>query len=157
MSYYNGAQEHAAVIVRHLDDVAVSAGGHEAGEGGHEIQKGQIVGGDMAQDMVGVDEGLAGGKGQAFSIAHPHQQSADQTGPAGDGDGVYVGEGQARVSQRRFHHGPHLIHMVAAGQLRHHAAELAVDGYLGVDGVREHLPPVSHHGGGGLVTGGLYG
>ena len=111
----------------------------------------------MPQDVVGVDEGLARGEGQALGVAHPHQQGAHEARSAGDGDGVDVGKGQPRVVQGALHHGAHLVHMVAAGQLRHHAAELAVDGDLGIDGVREHLPPVFHQGGGGLVAGGLYG
>ena len=53
------------------------------------------------------------------------------------------------------HHRHHLHDVVAAGQLRHHAAPAAVDLDLGGDHVGEHAPAVLHHRGGGLVAAGL--
>ena len=85
---------------------------------------------DVAFEMVDGDQRQAGGKGQRLGVGDAHQQRAGKSGAAGDGDGVQVGEGDAGLGERGPDHGDDGAQMLAAGQLRHHAAVARVCGDL---------------------------
>ena len=108
----------------------MAAGDHQTGEGRRQLGKGDVVGGDVAPDVVHRNQRFSGGKGQALGEVHPHQQRTDQARRIGDGDGVHVGKTCPRVPQGLLHHAVDALHVAAGGDLRHHAA---------VNGVHIHL------------------
>jgi len=89
-----------------------------------------------------------------------HQQRARQTRTGGIGDAAEIGRGQPGLGQGLAHQRQQLAHVVAAGQLGHHAAVVRVQLDLAVQGVgqqalagRLRLPAQQGHA--GLVAGGL--
>ena len=48
---------------------------------------------DVSEEMVDADDGLAGGGGESLGVGVADEERGDETGVAGDGDGVDVVEG----------------------------------------------------------------
>ena len=80
---------------------------------------------------------------QASDRATPAPTSSAPTrpGPGGIGHAVEVGGGQAGLGQGLADQRQQLAHVVAAGQLRHHAAVFGVQGDLAVDRVGAQAAP----------------
>ena len=111
----------------------------------------------MAPDVVHRDQGNPQGVGGGLGEADPHQHRADEARGIRHRHGVDVLPGQARIPQSLIRQTGNGLHMLAGGDLRHHAAVQGVHVRLGQDGVRQHRPPVPHHRRGSLVAGGFKG
>ncbi len=106
----------------------------------------QVVDGDQRQPLR---------KGQRLGVGDAHQQRSGQPRPAGHGDGVQVGEGDAGLRQRRADHGNDGAQMLAAGQLRNHSAVAGVGGDLRGDHRGKRTRAALDNRGGGLVARGF--
>ena len=148
-----GPQDGHVRIAPHVHQHGVSPGDAQRQEGGLQLREGQVVGGDVPPQVVHRDEGLPHGEGGALGEVHPHQQGSDEPRPIGHRHRVDVGPGHPRLRQGPVRQGGNGLHMLAGGDLRHHAAVDGVHVRLGGDGVAEDLPPVPDHRGGGLVAG----
>ena len=144
-------------IPRHVHNHGVAPGDAQGQEGGLQLGKGQIVGRDMAPEMVDRDQRLPHSQGGAFGEVHRHQQRADETGTVSHGDGVDLPAGDTRLSQGPVRQGGDGLHMLPGGDFRHHAAIEGVNIHLRQDGVGADDAAILHHGGGGLITGGFKG
>ena len=116
-----------------------------------------VVGGDVAPDMVHRDQRYPQSIGRRFGEVDPHQQRTDEAGRIGHGDGVQLAARQAGVLQRLLGKTVDGLNMLARGDLRHNAAVFAVQRDLRGDAVRQDASSVLHNGDGGLVAGGLNG
>ena len=144
-------------IIPDVHDHGVAPGDGQCQEGWLQLREGQIVGGDMAPDMVHRDQRHPKAVGHGFGKAQAHQYSPDETGGVGDGHGVNVLPGAAGVRQGFFCQGRDHFNMLAGGQLRYHAAIQSVEVRLRCNGIGQHPPSVLHHCHGGLVAGGFKG
>ena len=151
------AQQLVAAVVRHAHQVAVSAGHHQAHERRRQFRMGQVIGGNVALNVVHGDQGLACGIAQALHAADAGEQRAHQPRAVGDGEGIHVSKAHVRLPQGLIHHPVAGLHMGAAGDLRHHAAIEGVEVDLAEHHIGDDPPPVLDNGGGGLVAGGFQG
>ena len=140
-------------IVQDLDDVAVSPGGHHAEEGRFKLRMRDVVGGNMGADVVGRNQGLAGGHGKALGVVNPNQQRADEPRRVGDGDGVQPGKIESRLLHGGIYHPADVFTVAAGGDLRHNAAVFPMLLYLGGDDGRPDLPAVDHYCRGSFIAG----
>ena len=152
-----GTQDPDIGVVPDIGDEGVAAGDGQGQEGGLQVREGQVVGGDVSPDVVHRDQRHAPGIGQGLGEAQAHQHGPDEARGIGDGDGVDVVLGAVGLRQGPLRQGRDDLHMLAGGDLRHHAAVEGVHLRLRGDGVGQDLPSVLHHGGGGLVAGGFKG
>ena len=72
----------------HIHDGCGAAGYTQADEGGLQVRVGDIIGRDVAPDMVDRDEGQVQSHGCPFGEVDPYQHSADEAGGIGDRYGV---------------------------------------------------------------------
>ena len=112
-------------------------------------------GGSSAPEVVDRDQGLAQGVGRRLGEVHRHQQGPDEPRPIGHRHGVDVRFRHAGIGQGLLRQARDGLHVLAGGDLRHHAAVDGVHVRLGQYGVAENFPPVPDHRRGGLVAGGL--
>ena len=94
-------------------------------------------------------------EGQRLGVGDADQQRSGEAGTGGDGDGVEIGEGDVGLGQRGADHGNDGAEMLAAGQLRHHAAVAGVRGDLRGDGGGKGARAALDDRRGGLVAGGF--
>ena len=111
----------------------------------------------MAPEVVDRDEGPVQSQGRALGEVHPHQQCADEPGAVGHRHRVDLGLAEPRVRQGLVRQSGNGLHVLAGGDLRHHAAVDGVHVRLGQDGVAEDLPSVPDHRRRRLVAGGFNG
>ena len=116
---------------------------------------GQVVGGNVAPQMVHRDQRLARRVGQALGKVDAHQHGADKPRGKGDGHGTHIVDGHAGVGQGLVHRGTDIFRVTAAGNLGHHAAVERLFLDAGGNDVGNYLAAVLHNGGGGLVAGGF--
>ena len=109
----------------------------------------------MGFQMIDRDEGQAARGGQGLARHHADQDAADQARPGRGGDGVDAVPAAAGLVERRLHDTADLIQVRAGRDLGHHAGEGQVVSQLLMHHVGQHVAPVAHHGGGGLVTAGF--
>ena len=152
-----GAQHRHVRIVLHVHNEGVSAGDGQRHKGRLQFRERQIVGGDMTPHMVDGDQRHTQRIGGGFGKGHPHQHRADETGRVRHRHSIDVLFRQARVRQRLVRQGGDSLHMLAGGDLRHHAAVQGVHIRLGQNRVGQHLPSIPHHGHRRLVAGGFKG
>ena len=117
-----GAQHRHVRVVPHVHDQGVAAGDGQRHEGRLQLWERQIVGGDVSPHMVDGDQRHAQRIGGGFGKGHPHQHRADETGGIRHRHGVHVLFGQPRVGKRLVGQGGDGLHVLAGGDLRHHAA-----------------------------------
>jgi hypothetical protein len=93
--------------------------------------------------------------GQRAAEGGAHQQRAEQPGPGGVGYGVQVGQALVRLAEHLLDQRNQLAHVVAGGELRHHAAVVGVQFHLAVQRVGQQpaLGVVQRHT--GFVAGGF--
>ena len=91
----------------------------------------------MAFEVVHRNHRFIERKGQCIGKAGTGQQSAAQAGALGVGHGADVGIAFARLLQTGLSERHQAADMVAAGQLRHHAAVFGVHGHLRVQLMRQ--------------------
>ena len=148
------AAEHAQVgVAAHIDDQAVTARRHQTEKRRLEIGRGDVIGRDMAADVVHGNQRLSGGETEPFCKIDPDEQRADQSRPRRDGDGIHSLDRLARVGKSLCGDLVDLFDVTARGDLRHDAAVEPMLGDLGIDDARQHAPSVLDDGGGGLVAG----
>ena len=140
-------------VVLHLHDVAVAAGRHQAEEGRLQLRVGEVEGRNVAPQVVDRHQRLMGRVRQPLGKVDSHQHRADEAGGKGDGHGVHIVDGLARVQQGFFHRGADELAMAAAGDLRHHAAVERLLLHAGRDDVAEQFAAILHQRCGGLVAG----
>ena len=109
----------------------------------------------MAFEVVDGDEREIVGEGESFGVGDADEQRSGEAGAAGDGDGVEIGEGQVRFSERGADHGNDGAEMLAAGQLRNDAAVARVGGDLRRDNRGNCARAALDDGRGGLVARGF--
>ena len=151
-----GTQNLHLRIVQHIYNHGMSAGDHQAQKRRLQIGIGQVVGRNVAPDVVHRDQGLVHGEGSGFREVHAHQHGANQPRGIGHGHGINVVPGQARVDERLVSQAVNGLDVLPGGNLRHHTAIEPVQVHLGGNAVRQHLPAVSDNGNGSLITGGLH-
>ena len=95
------------------------------------------------------------GEGERLGVGDADEQRSGESGAGGDGDGVEIGEGDAGLGQRGADHGNDGAKMLAAGQLRHHAAVARVGRDLRGDDGGKRARAALDDGRGGLVAGGF--
>ena len=106
-------------------------------------------------EMIDGDQRQPLRKGQSLGVGDAHQQRSGQSRAAGHGDGVQIVKRDIGLGQRRAHHRDNGAQMLAAGQLRHHAAIARVGRNLRGDDRGERARAALDHGRGGLVAGGF--
>ena len=149
------AQDLHPRVVLHVHQHGVAAGDHQTEEGGLQVRVGDVVGRDVAPDVMHRNQRHAQGEGCCLGEVYPHQHRADQSGGIGDRHRVDVLPGQLRGLQGLIRQGIDGLNVLPGGDFRHHAAVDFVDVHLGGDTVRQNGPPVDHNGHSGLVAGGL--
>jgi len=135
--------------------MAVGAGDNEAEEWWLPGGIGQVIGRDVAGDVMDPDQWFAGGGRQAFGGGQADQQGTDQTGSIGHGNGVDVGERGVGLGQGLVDHGQDGFDVHARGDFWHNTAILLVYGSLGGDDVGPDLAAVGDDGSSGFIAGGL--
>jgi hypothetical protein len=151
------AQNRHVRVVPHVYQHGVSAGDAQADEGGLQLGVSDVVGGDVAPDMVHRDQRYPQSIGRRFGEVDPHQQRTDEAGGVGDRHGVDVRPGQPRPGQGLVGQAGDGLHVLAGGDLRHHAAVDGVHIRLGGNHIGQHGAAVPHHRRRSLVTRGFKG
>ena len=142
-------------VIRHIHQQRIAAGDGQSQEGRFQLREGQVIGGDMASDMVHRDQRHSQPVCHGLGEAQPHQHRADQPWGIGDCHSVDILPGAVCLGQSLLRQGGDDLHVLAGGDLRHHAAVKGVHIRLGGNHIREHSAAVLHHRHGSLVTGGL--
>ena len=131
---------------------------HEQQQIGKRNRLGQPHRQSVAFEMIDGDEGLVVGEGQRLGGHDADHHAADQPRPAGRGDGVEIGQPDARFVERLGDQPVDPLQMRPRGDLRHHTAEPPMFGELAVDRVgqdpADRLGPgrALDHGDGRLVA-----
>ncbi len=112
--------------------LGVAAGNQQGQEGERRFGLGQQRRQQVALQVVDAQHRNVQAEGQRVGHAGAHQQRAAQARALGVGDGVEVGQGLAGFGQAGLGQRNGAADVVAAGQLRHHAAVFGVHGHLGV-------------------------
>ena len=110
---------------------------------------------DVSFQMVDRNQRLIQREGERLGKADAHQQSASQSRPLCDRDGIDGLIRLSRFGQRLPHHRNDGPQMLARSQLRNHSSIRPVRGDLRSDDIRENLFARTHHGRPRLVTGAL--
>ena len=116
---------------------------------------GDVIGGDVAPDMVNRDDRHIESIGHRLSKVHTHQQGADEAGGVGHRYRVNVAPGDSRLLEGLVSQAGNGLDVLAGGNLGYHAAVDGVHIRLGGDGVGQDGAAVLHYRHGGLVTGGF--
>ncbi len=145
-------------LVLHFVNHGVAAGNDQAdgGKFGAAIAGGagfEKDGVDVAGEMVHGDERLAQREGESFSVSDADEQSADQAGTLGDGDGIEVLQSDAGLLDGFADDRDDLAEMFAGGEFRDDSAVFSVNFDLGRDDAGENAFAVGDDGGGGFVAG----
>ena len=153
-----GTAQHLKVgVVLHIHQGSGAAGDAQAQKGRLQIGVGDVVGGDVAPDVVHRDEGYPQTVGHRLGKGHPHQQSPDEAGGVGHGHGVNLRLVHPSLAQSLVGQAGNGLHMLAGGNLWHHAAVNGVHVRRGGNHRGQDGAAILHHSGGGLVTGGFKG
>ena len=126
-----------------------TAGSLRFAPGGMRLQK---YGVDVSFQVIHADQRLTERLRQHLAVRDSHQQRADQPRPVRDGHRVQIAQLHMRLLDRFADHGNDLPQMLARGQLRHHAAVLAVNLGLRRDHARKDPPAAGHDRRRGLVA-----
>ena len=152
-----GAHDLKMGIVPDIYKGGGAAGHAQAQKGRLQVRVGDVVGGDVAPDVVNGDEGDAQAVGYRLCEGHPYQQRADEARGIGDGHGTDVCLGKAGLPQGLVSKAGDGLHMLAGGDFGHHAAVDGVHVGGGGDDGGQDGAAILHHRGGGLVAGGFEG
>ena len=82
---------------------------------------------DVTFKMVDGDKRFAQPKGERLAVQDADQEGAGEARPFGDRDGVKLRKRDACLGHSRAHHRHDVAQMLARSQLRHHAAEVAME------------------------------
>ena len=101
---------------------------------------------NVAFEMIHADQRFAERLRQHFAVGHADQQRADQARAVRHRHRVHVAQRNVRLLDRFAHHRNDLPQMLARGELRHHAAVLAVNVGLRRDHARKNAASAGHDG-----------
>jgi hypothetical protein len=110
---------------------------------------------DVTFEMVHCDERFSERESEDFAIGYTDEQRANQARTACHGDGVQIGERNARLLNRFAHDWHDLPEMFARGKLRYHTAILAVNPHLRCDNARENAPTARNNRCSGFIARGF--
>ena len=130
----------------------MTAGDHQTQKRRLQLRIGDIVGSDMATDMMHRDQGLIQRQRCCFSKIHAYQHRADEAGRIGHGHRVDISAGQPRSLQSFLRKAVDGLHMLAGGDLRHHAAVDPVQLHLGSNTIAKHFSSITDDGYGSFIT-----
>ena len=116
---------------------------------------GDVVGGDVAPDVMHRDQRDPQPIGHRLGKAHPHQHRADEAGGIGHRHAVDVPAGEAGGVQGLLGQLGDDFNVFPGGDLRHHAAVSLVHLHRGGDAVGQHRAAVPDQGHRRLVAGGF--
>ena len=150
------AQNPHVRIVLDLHEHGMSAGHHQTQERGLQLRVGNIIGGNMATDVVHRNQGLAHGQRCRLGKIHANQHRADKPRCIGNSYRIDILPCQIGIFQRLLRQSVNCLNMLSGGNLRHHAAVDPVQVHLRGDAVRQHLPPIPDDGYSGFITGGFH-
>jgi len=142
-----------AFVVVDDDEMAVGAGNNETEKRRFPGGIGEVVGRDVAGDVMDPDQWFAGGGGQAFGGGQANQQGTDQAWSIGHGNGVDIGERGAGLGQGLVDHGQDGFDMHARGDFWYNTAILLVYRSLGGDDVGPDLAAVGDDCGSSFIAG----
>ena len=137
------AQQRIDAVIVHAHDVRMAAGGHQADKRRLQVPVRDVVRADVALDVVDRDERLARRVRQRLRRGDADEQRAHQARAVGYGDGVHVRKGHVCLFEALVHDRVHALHMLAGGDLRHHAAVHRVQRNLRGDDRGDDLPAVA--------------
>ena len=104
--------------------------------------------------MVDLDHGDTEGEAEPLGKVSPHQQRAQQSGSAGEGDGIELIGANARATYRLTDDGDDVLLVGTGGELGYDAAVGRMYGLRG-DDIAQQLT-TAQHGRRGVVAGALY-
>ena len=140
----------------HQHEVRVPAGDDEAERGELRLRPfDEPVRVDVAFEVVDAEERQFASKGDRLGGVEAHQQRSCEARPARPRDSIDVVQCAARSFERFAHDGRDVAEMLAARDLRDHAAVLRVECYLARHHGRARHPPIDHHRRRRLITRGL--
>ena len=144
-------------IGANIGDEGIASRNTEADKGGLQLRVGDVVGGDVAPDVMDRDQGHPKGQGGRLGEVHPHQHRSNEAGGIAHRHGVNVPLGQPGIGKGLVRQSGNGLHVLPGGDLGHYAAIQGVHIHLGGNGVGQHHTAVPDHRCGSLVTGGFKG
>ena len=142
-------------IIPYHHQMGVTAGYHQTHKGRFQIRIFDIIGGNVAFDMVYAHQRQLFRIADGFRLGHAHQQRAHQPRAIGDADGVQIVQSHICRSQCFFNDLIDALDMLPGRDFRNHAAIEGMQINLGGNHIGEHFPAIFHHGCRGLVAGAL--
>ena len=104
--------------VADFEDVGVAAGDDESDEVFGKRAVGEFIDGQVPDHVVDAIQGLAQGRGQGLRRTDTDGQRSDEAGSSRDRNRVHVGEGHARLVQRRIERRQERLQVGARRNLR---------------------------------------
>ena len=104
--------------VADFEDVRVATGDNQADEVLRKRPVGELIDGQVTNHMVDAVQGLAQGRGQGLRRTDTDGQRSDEAGSSRDRNRVHVGEGHARLVQRRIERRQERLQVGARRDLR---------------------------------------
>ena len=150
-----GTQDVHVGVVLHFHDHGMAAGDHQAQKGRLQLRISQVIGRDVAPDVMDRDQRLPQGQSGGFGEIHPHQHRTDEARRVGHGHGVDFLPGKLRLLQRLIREAVNGLDVLAGGNLRYHASVDPVQVHLGGNAVAQDLPSVPDNGHSGFIAGGF--
>ena len=108
----------------------------------------------VGMQVVDLDHGDTEGEAEPLGKVGPHQQRAQQSGAAGEGDGIELIGANARATYRLADDGDDVLLVGTGGELGHNAAVGRMYGLRG-DDIAQQLT-AAQYGRRGVVAGALY-
>lgn len=102
--------------------MAVPARCHQAQKRRFKLRVREVQRRNVPAQMVHRHQGLSCRKGKALGKIHAHKHRADKPGRKGDGNGVQLLCGKARLRKRLLRHLRDVLNMAARSDFGHHAA-----------------------------------
>ena len=106
-----------------MNQIAVAPGDDEADEGRLQFPVGQVIGADVAPNVVHSHKGFMIGESQPSRRRKPHEKGADKPRAPCGADEIHILHGNSRFFQGQIQHGQNSGDVLARCDLRHHAAE----------------------------------
>ena len=94
-----------------------------------------IIGADMAADMMDSHQRNSGGKADCLRLGHPHQKRPHQTRPVRNRNGSDIGKRHICLAQRLLDHLIDFFDMLSGCNFRHNASILCMQCNLGKNNI----------------------
>ena len=142
-------------IIPHNDQMGMSAGYHQAHKGRLQIKIFDIIGGNVAFNVVYAHQGQLFRVADSLGLGHSHQKRTYQTRAVGDADSVQIVQGHICCSQGFLNNLIDALNVLAGRDFRNYTAVESMQINLGGNNVGEHFPAIFYHGSRCLVAGAL--